>query len=66
MAAKKKAVKKEGIKTFVGSRVANKRFKQYMITAKTPAERAAIKSMVLGESVQYWGKDDPESDSTTE
>lgn len=56
MAAEKKAVKKEGIKTFVGSRVANKRFKQYMITAKTPAERAAIKSMVLGEGVQYWGQ----------
>lgn len=60
--AKKKVAKKEGIKTYVGGRISSSQFKIYLANAKTPAERAAIKSFVLGDDVQYFGK---ESDQET-
>lgn len=53
----KKVTKREGIKTFVGVRINPRQYKRFLAGAKTPAERAAIKSFVLGDDPQYFGKD---------
>lgn len=46
----------KSIKTFVGSNISKKQFKTFLANAKTPAERRAIKNMVLGEPVKFFGK----------
>lgn len=43
-------------KTFVGASISKKQFKRYLATAKTPAERAAIKSLYLSEPVKFYAK----------
>ena len=58
MAKVKKEKKKEGIKNYVGKPIAQKQFKRFLAGAKTPAERAAIKSMILGDELQYFGKEE--------
>lgn len=63
MSKKTVVKKKEGIKSYTGARVNNRTFKRYLATAKTPEERAAIKSFVLGDDVQYYGKDGAPDDS---
>lgn len=53
-----KTKQKEGVKTYIGKRVSVREFKRMLGTAKSPAERAAIKRFVLGADVQYFPKEE--------
>lgn len=51
------------IKTFSTRNVSTKQFKLYLATAKTPAERKAIKNLYLSEPLKFYGKQAVEDDT---
>lgn len=50
------ATQDKSIKSFIGTRISKKQYKHFLASAKTPEERRAIKDMVLGEPVKFYGK----------
>ena len=53
----------KSVKSFIGTRISSKQFKMFLATAKTPAERKAIKSLCLGPPVQVFAKADVVEDN---
>lgn len=58
--------KKESNMGFIGTRISAKQYKIFLATAKTPEERAAIKSLYLSPPLKFYSKNEEPEELKTD